>query len=275
MKSFWQRLRYYQKAYKRLELMNKSASLSFYTIISIFPMVLILATILGSFFSEAIILEKVTDIIDEALPYQSQLVLTNLKSLIGKKIAFSWVGILALIVSAQMLYVNLERMINGILHTPRQRNFFISRLFFMLWLVSIVLSILLPVSLELLSHAITHLGWNISPLAKVSTRGGFFMVSTLIFVAIMYIMPTRRMLPKRVFLGSLVFAVALQTGKVVFKWITLHNLDRYNIVYGSLATMILGTLWIFYYYNILLFCVYWVGREHDPIYLDKKRLSPA
>lgn len=266
----WLRVRYYVKAYRRLELMNKAASLSFYTIISIFPMILILVTILGPMFSQAAIQEQITHFIDEALPYQSQIVMSNLQSLIGKKLAFSWAGIVLLVMSSQILYVNMERMINGILHTPRQRGFILTRIFFLLWLVTIVLSILLPVSLELLSHMLTSQGIDVSLMARLSARGGFFLVSWLIFFAMMLIVPTRRLRMKRLVWGSLFFALSIQLGKYIFKTITLNSLDRYNIVYGSLSTLILGTLWIFYYYNLFLFIVYWVGREHDPHYLDAR-----
>lgn len=268
-----QRIRYYYRAYKRLELMNKAASLSFYTLVSIFPMVLLLVGLLGHFFSPETLERATLYFIQEVVPYESELVWSNLRSLFGKKLAFSWFGGIALFLSAQMLYVNMEKLINGILHTTKQRHFLLTRLFFILWLLGMVSAILAPVIIEMVGARLAGLGLDISVIGKMSARGGFMLIAFLVFCLVVTILPTRRLHPKRIALGALLFAITVQIGKLGFKWFTLHNFDRYNLVYGSLSSLVLGTLWIFYFYNMFLFFIYWVGREHDPLHHRHKGLE--
>lgn len=273
MNSTIQRIRYYYRAYKRLELMNKAASLSFYTLISIFPMVLLLAALLGHFFSSETLERETLHFIQEVVPYESELVWKNLHSLFGKKLAFSWFGGITFFVSAQMLYVNMEKLINGILHATKTRHFLLTRLFFILWLLGMVSAILAPVIIEMVGARLTGLGLDISVIGKMSARGGFMLIAFLVFCLVVTILPTRRLHPRRVVLGALLFAITVQFGKSGFKWFTLHNFDRYNLIYGSLSSLVLGTLWIFYFYNMFLFFIYWAGREHDPLHHRHKGLE--
>lgn len=266
MKNLYSKFRFYLKAYRRLELMNKAASLSYYTIISLFPLILILATVLTHVLSQQVVVDIITGFFNQALPYQSDLVMNNIRALFVKKRAFSWFGAIALIVSAQILYVNFERIVNGILHAAKKRHFLLTRVLFLLWLVGIVFALFAPVGLELLSIWVLKLGFHVEELARLSARGGFMLVGFLVFWLMLALLPTRRLKTRRVLAGATLFALSLQLGKFVFKWFTLKNLDRYNLIYGSLSTMVLGTLWVFYFYNLFLFFVYWVGREHDPHY---------
>ena len=58
-------------------------------------------------------------------------------------------------------------------------------------------------------------------------------------------------------MGGVYFAIAIQLGKLAYHWLTAQNLGRYNLIYGSFASMMLGILWVFYFYNMFLFFVYW------------------
>lgn len=266
MKSLSAQLKFYYKAYQRLEIMNKAASLSYYTIISIFPFILLLATVSSYIVSQEVTIRAVTDFMAEAFPYQSELILNNLQTLFLKQKAFSWLGIAALFISAQILFVNFEKTVNNLLHTDKRRNFLVTRLVFLLWLVLVIIVQFFPVAYEFVISKLALYGFEVKNYITYLSRGGLFIFGLFVFLIVMAIIPTRRLSKTRLFFGAFWFSVTLQIGKIIFKWVTLHNLVRYNLIYGSLSSIILGTLWIFYFYNMLLFFVYWVGRQHDPLF---------
>jgi len=266
LKRLYHKVHFFVRAYRRLEIMNKAASLSFYTIISVFPMMLILAALSSYFFSQAVMVEILSDFVKETLPYQSDLIMQNLTALFVKKKVFSWFGVGALIVSAQILYVNFEKIVNGLLHTSKQRHFLMTRLFFIFWIMGVVFVLFAPVIFELIASWFLTFGIDLRPLSRFFVRGGFVLVGFLVFTVVMLILPTKRVHFKRLFTAGLCFALTLQLGKIIFKWFTYRNFDRYNLIYGSLSSMVLVILWIFYFYNMFLFFVYWVGRDRDPQY---------
>lgn len=209
--------------------------------------------------------------LDEMLPLHSELIMSNLTALFRHKVGFTWFGSISLIVTAQLLYVNMERIINRILHIPKKRSFILTRLFFFVWLACMVFILFTPLIFELLHVMIDSIGLRISYWATLSSKGGFILVSFLMFFVVMLILPAKRLPLKRVATGGLSFSLTLQLGKTIFKWVTLSHLDRYNLIYGSLSSIILGLLWIFYFYLMLLCFVYWVGRKFDPLYIEKRR----
>jgi membrane protein len=270
MQDIFSKIKFYYRAYQRLEIMNKAAGLAFFTMIAIFPMILLLATVSGYFISPHFIQETLQRFIQETLPYQSDLVTQNMWALIKRKEAFGWYSFIVLTISAQMLFVNFERIVNRLLHTDKRRHFLITRLLFVVWLLGIVFILLTPVIIEMISARLSAFDMRLHTYASFFAKGGFVLFGFLIFWSAMITMPTKRLNFKRLFLGALFFALTLQLGKFGFKWVTLRHFDRYNLVYGSLSTMVLMTLWMLYFYNIFLFFVYWVGRHRDPHYIQKK-----
>lgn len=270
MKHLYFLIKFYIRSYRRLEIMNKAASLSYYTFISVFPMMLILAAISSQVISNTFMLDAITRFVHDALPYQSDLIMQNLSALFTKKRAFSWFGAIALLVTAQILFINFEKIVNGLLHTTKKRNFLMTRVLFVFWLLGTVFVLFAPVVFEIIATWVANFGFETKTVALFFSRGGFVLVGFLVFFMVMLILPTKRVHVKRLFYGAIGFALTLQLGKFVFKWFTLRNFDRYNFIYGSLSSMVLVTLWIFYFYNMFLFFVYWVGRDRDPVYVERK-----
>ncbi|MBF0104328.1 MAG: YihY/virulence factor BrkB family protein [Deltaproteobacteria bacterium] len=264
-------LKFYVRAWHRLEIMNKAASLSFYTLISMFPMLLLTVVLFSQVLNKEAMLQSLTSFLDESLPYQSDIIMQNIRALFINKKAFSWFGLVSLFLTAQILYNNFGKIVNGLLHTERERNFIITRLFFLLWLFGIVFVLFAPLIFEMIMGWIASFGFDIRHFSVFFVRGGFVLAGFLVFWIVMLILPHHRLRMKRLFLGAVGFALTLQIGKIIFKWVTYKNLDRYNVIYGSLSSMVLVTLWIFYFYNMFLFFVYWVGRDRDPEYVERKK----
>lgn len=253
----------YWDTYVRKDFTNKSASLSFYTIISIFPIVLVLTTFLGHFVRQDVLIRETMRLIEQFFPFQNPMIFKTLEALFAKRRTFSWFGGLALLFSSRLLYLNLERIVNELLETGRKRNYLFRRLFFFVWLIGTMLVLLTPLLLGAVRKTLSV--FDLFVPAAFASKGIFLLSSFLMFFCVVAIVPTRRIAMKRMVMGSLIFAGGLLLGQMGFKTFTARSVAQYNLVYGSLASVILGAVWIFYFYQMFLILIYWTGRHHDGI----------
>lgn len=256
-------LKGYWDAYVRKDFTNKSASLSFYTIISVVPLVLVLTTVLGHVVPQKVLVQEMMKMIEQFFPIQSPIVFKSLESLFVKRRTFGWFGVVTLLLSSRLLYLNLERIVNELLETGRKRNYLFRRLFFLIWLIGTMLIVLTPLLLGAVKQTLSIFDLFIP--AAFASKGIFMLSAFLMFFCVVAIVPTRRIAVKRMVTGSLIFAGGLLAGQIGFKTFTAQSVAQYNLVYGSLASVILGAVWIFYFYQMFLLLIFWTGRHHDGI----------
>jgi membrane protein len=247
-------------AYTRKDFTNRSASLSFYTIISIVPLVLVLTTVLGHVVPQQVLVREMMQMIEQFFPIQNPAVLENLKSLFVKRRTFGWFGVVTLLLSSRLLYLNLEHIVNDLLQTGRKRNYLLRRLFILVWLAGSMLVLLTPLLLGAVRQTLSVFELDLPP--ALATRSAFLVSAFLMFFCAALILPTRRVPVRRMLAGGAYFAGALIAGQMAFKTLTARSVAQYNLLYGSLASLMLGALWIFYFYQMFLMLIYWTGRNH-------------
>jgi membrane protein len=262
------RLKGWWQAYARKDFTNKSASLSFYTIISIVPLVLVLTTILGHVVPQKVLVHEMMQMIEQFFPIQNPVVLKSLESLFVKRQAFGWFGVVTLLFSSRLLYLNLEHIVNDLLQTGRKRNYLLRRLFFLVWLTGSMLVLLTPLLLGAVRQTLAVFDLALPP--ALASRGVFLVSAFLMFFCAALILPTRRVPVRRMLLGGVLFSGALVAGQTAFKALTVRSVAQYNLLYGSLASLMLGALWIFYFYQMFLMLFYWTGKTHE----GAERLTP-
>jgi membrane protein len=253
LKSWWD-------AYVRKDFTNKSASLSFFTIISIVPLVLVLVTFLGRFVSQDVLVRETVRLVEQFFPLQNTVFLKSIEAIFSKRRTFGWFGLVTLLFSSRLLYLNLEHFVNDLLRMDRRKNYFLRRLFFLIWVTASMSVLLTPLLLGGLRKSLSYFGVLIPGI--LASKGAFLLLSFLMFLIVMLVLPTRRIPLRRAAAGGLVFAAALTLGQWGFKALTMRSVSQYNVVYGSLASLILGAVWIFYFYQMFLILVYWTGRNH-------------
>lgn len=252
---------YYLKLLNRLQIPRNAASLSFFTIVSIFPLCYFVVNLMSYFVSYDMIVGEVLQFVDKFLPYQSPLIVSNLKTIFSHRPTFSVYGILFLFVSAGVLYVHMQHIIADMLEIPKRRNFFFTRLFFIVWLLGMVIVLFAPLILGFVLELVTSLGVRVSFITAAISEGSLMIFGFLVFYFVIISLHLKKVSVKRVFMGAFYFAIAIQLGKLLYHWFTSRHLGRYNLIYGSFASLMLGILWIFYFYNMFLFFVYWTTHK--------------
>ena len=80
-----------------------------------------------------------------------------------------------------------------------------------------------------------------------------FFLSFLFLITFYAFFAPGRILFKQAMVGGFMCTVMLEIGKYVFSWFIVRN-PNFGLVYGSLNTIVLMILWIFYASAIFLFC---------------------
>ena len=249
--------------------MTYAAAISYYTLFSFFPLMLILLS-LGSLFVRQYDLDSaIVQSLGYYLPAGTQLIERNLRSVIVSAGKLSLVGALLLLWTATGAFIPLEQALNRAWGVTKGRGFLHTRItaalmaFFCgccvlssVFITSLIgrfqvfLSGLTSHQLELgeLNHWITPTTEIIFDVLSVLTS---FLLTVLMFVLIYKIVPYTRIRISQVSHAAIYASLTWEVAKYVFTfWLRFHN---YRNVYGSIATIIIILTWVYLSAGILLF----------------------
>ncbi len=266
MKIIVRELKHIFREYHEHDGFNKAAALSFYSIVSLFPILLIVISLAGHYVGESDkLLQKISLFIESILPKPESgnlqdTFVANLKTVVEQKNTFGGFGIFFLFFVAHFLFTNLETTVNHFLHARVKRHFLVTRLLFLVWLSGIALLLFVPSLIDWFDDMLRHWGFTMDFHWMIGGNYWFFFSAFLTFMMAMILIPTHRIDFKNALLGGAIFATLMKIAQLIFRLYTHYSFSRYNLIYGSLTTLILGAIWIFYFSNIFLLCVLWVGH---------------
>ncbi|MBI2339986.1 MAG: YihY/virulence factor BrkB family protein [Deltaproteobacteria bacterium] len=266
MKHLISNLKHIATQYHKLDCFNLSAALSFYAILSILPILLIVISLVGHYIGQSdVLLDKTGGLIEAVVPSLKEGLVNNLQTVIKARTQSGWFGILLLFFVAHFMFANLEHTINRLLHAKEKRHFLITRLLFLVWLMGISFLLMVPSLVNLAQALVEKWGFTLEFSRIFRGNEWFFVSSVLSFVMMILLVPTQKIPFRDALTGGLIFAVLLQIARWGFRLYTPVYFHRYNLIYGSLTTLIVGAIWIFYFSNILLLCVLWVGERQKRV----------
>jgi len=241
--------------------LNLSAAIAFYAILSLIPFVYLLVSLVGLFIgSEGEILPRVSSYITQLIPFISKPVLKEVGRINLGSGMFAWLALFFMLWSSTLIFGSLEFSLKKVFKVENLRPFWISKAMSLLFVpVAGVVFILLQI-FNLVTDAFIRLnnyfGITIIPLFfnNIVLKYIFPFVLTFLLLSALYaIVPPGRIFLRQAATGGFICAIMLEVAKHVFGWMIRHN-PNFGLVYGSLNTIILMVLWIFYASAIFLFC---------------------
>lgn len=230
-----------------------AASLAYYGLFALFPLTLFLIAILGYVMESEAAFQQTLQIMRILFPFSGDLITRNLAGAIETRGTTTVLGLLGLLWSAlgyfNILAINVNRAwpsvkLRGIVHSRLISIAMVLALFILmlLSLVSTTLITLLPVLLTRLSGrtADDFAGWQ----ALLQLAPPLF--TLLMFMALYRWVPNKTVRWKAVIIGALFTATAWELSKRLFAFYLSSGLARFQIVYGSLATLIALMVWTFF-----------------------------
>ena len=163
------------------------------------------------------------------------------------------------------IFLNLEAAMNIVWKAPKQRPLWRRRILaiFMIFIFALffTMSFLSVNFIRLVSMRLISLNIDIIPDITIMGILQAFTITIIIptilivalFATIYFKMPNVKVPLKYVFPGAISAAIAWTISLHVFSWFASYNFDRYQIIYGSLTSIMLLLLWLFYSSYILMF----------------------
>ena len=256
---------------------ENAASLAYYTLFSIFPLFLAIIAA-GSFLLERneVYLQVQTFIV-EAFPVSRGLIQDNLETVLERRGAVGAIGIIGLTWAATGVFSNLIFNINRAWPKTKPRNFVRKRLaglgIVALLAILLGLSTLGTTALNLLSRVdvptLEALGLDFIQLRALLTRFVSWGVKLIVFIGLFLWAPNTRVPFMAAFWGAFVAATGWELATAGFTWYLTSGIPRYELIYGSLGTVVVLMLWIYISMLIVLLGAH-LGAAYVA-YQDKER----
>ncbi len=271
------------KAWLSDKALRLGAALSFYTVLSLAPLVLVTIALLGLFYGEQAAKSEIYLQIEQIVGADAanfvKGVVQNAARPASGLIASAF-GVGALFMGATGVFVQLQDALNTIWGVTERKysgvlQFFVDR--FKSFVLILSVGFLLLVSLILsagLATASAFMEDQISGSLYVFRLLNILLswgIVTLLFAAIFKLMPDERIEWKDVILGACITSVLFSFGKFLIAFYFAHG--AIGSVYGAAGSLVVLLLWVYYASQILF-----LGAEFTKIYareFGSKRVSTA
>jgi membrane protein len=269
----WKMLKDTALAFINDEALSRGAAISFYTVTSIAPVLLIVIAIAGLAFGREAAQNAIIAQLSGLMGHQTAEILQTAVASASKTssgVVATIVGLITLIVTASGVFGEMQTALNAIWKT-KPKGTTVSRLIraraASLGLVA-AMGFLLMVSL-VVSTGVTAFGNyldSILPFGKVISSGLSFIVSlaliSFLFAAIYKVLPDRSLEWRDVVIGAIVTGLLFSVGKSLISWYIGSSAVASS--FGAAGALIVLLLWVYYSAQIFL-----LGAEFTKIYANR------
>lgn len=257
----------------RNEIPSRAAELAYYFLLSLFPFLIFLITLIGFFPLEP---RDVLNLIREFAPEQTmKMIEVNLNTIIGSHneglLSF---GIIATIWSASNGINAIVRAFNRAYEVEESRSFLVARGMAMLLTVGMIFVIITALLLPIFGKAIglylfstfglSHTFLTIWAASRWILSA---MILFIVFTGLYYFAPNKHLKLKEVTRGSAFATFGWMVASLIFSYY-VGNFGNYTATYGSLGGIIILLLWLYISGMIII-----IGGEVNAIYRQKHHHS--
>jgi membrane protein len=235
-----------------------SAGLAYYTLFSIFPLLLVFVAAGSYFLDRAQVFNTVTQFIQQALPISKAVINENLQEILDKRGTAGILSIATLLWSASGMFTNLAHNINIAWPRASRRNFLQSRLVGLWMILGLIGLIVISIVLSWLTSRLPFMDLehatpaDLLVLRLISGFGSWLMIF-LVFFMLYHRIPTMRVKWRATFWGALIASLAWKAVAAGFAWYLNSSFGQYQLVYGSLGAIVAFLFLIYIISMITLF----------------------
>ena len=232
------------------ELTLFAASLSFYTIFTIIPLLLIMFTLLTSLPSFAEHYESIKAFIfSNLLPGNSEAIMGHIDGFLANSAKMSVMGLAMILVASLLFFKNFEYIANRIFHAaPRSLWESVTTYWTMLTLTPIALGVSFYITgyiaTLMASNSLTS-GLNVLPLIP-------YVIIWALFFLLFQISANVKINPRASLISSFIVSIIFSVSKNAFIYYVFLN-KSYSTMYGTFASLMFLFLWIYASWIIFLY----------------------
>ncbi|AXH15590.1 YihY/virulence factor BrkB family protein [Malaciobacter mytili] len=235
-----------------------AASLSFFTIFSILPIIALLIAIISSMeIFQGYLDIFISYVFDILNPTHSKDFINSFKNFISNSNQLGYIGLIYMIFVFVMFFKDYEYIVNK-LHKTKRRPIYKSFLFYLIFLIA--LPFLFTISDILLSL-------NKSSFLNSLTT---FIIAWFIFFILFKLSVNKFVYTKAALISSFFTLIILSITKNLFVYYVVYN-KTYSTIYGSLATLLFSFFWIYISWIIYLYGIKMCHRLNIQEQLKKRK----
>ena len=227
---------------------QRAAGVAYYAIISIFPLLLGLIAVFGFFLPSLNLQDQLLKFVGNNIPGATDILKDNIANVIKLRGVMSILSIVILFWSASALFSSISLAINRAWNVIRHRNFFIRKaselgMVFgtgILFLLSLGAS-----SIITIMHGVLNLPTTSLVIVYISTKLAAFLLIFLVFLLLYKFIPNTKTYWRGVWPGALLVALLFELARTLFIFY-LDNIANYQLIYGSITSIIVLLVWIYY-----------------------------
>ncbi len=268
IKAFWRKITIFVQAlfgafadFRRLGCLSLAASLSFFTLLSFFPMIGLLLYAISFFVNRDIVwFQFLINFFQGFLPGLGATLAEEVRHAAGEPIV-GWVGLLAFLWFSGLVFYEVDYAVNVVFGTARTRNALISTLMSVALLgfvqaLMIVSYVITQVSDMIVSYAPRMGGIDVMAVTANQILLGYVLPFAFILITVTCIyryLPQNRPTWEQAAGGGLVLALLWEIAKHFFSTNVQDVVVYYDRMYGSLLVVVMFLLWVYYSASLFLY----------------------
>ena len=234
-----------------------SSGITFSFLICLVPILLLLLALLGTYlYGDREVLNHIRRYLENAFPSLDPRIMDNILRITRHRKIVGVLGIGGLIWTSTWVFSSLRTALNIVFQTKKGRNILRGKAIDLLMIL--LAGIFLLISMVFTSVITVVQGYRISPLLNMVPLIRFIMQYVIPFFftfwmcfLIYKIIPNKKIYFIPALQAALFTSLFWEVAKHLFGWYILH-LGKFSMVYGSLSTLAIFFLWIYYSSAILL-----------------------
>jgi membrane protein len=227
---------------------QRAAGVAYYAILSAFPLLLGLIAIFGFFLPSLYLQEELLHFVGKNLPGASGFLKQNIVSVVKLRGPVGLASIFLLFWGASGMFGAINQAINRAWDNRRGRRFYVGKAHAMgmaLGTGILFLSSLGASAIISLSGEIFALPPPLIFLVKAGSRLTAFLLLLAVFLLLYKFLPNVKTYWRYVWPGALLAAILFEMARTLFI-IYLEKYANYQLLYGSIASIIILLVWIYY-----------------------------
>ena len=236
---------------------DMAASIAFFGFFSLFPLLVGVVAGASHFLDRAEIQSHLDRMLSDEFPGSASFLRTNIEALIELRGAAGVASVVGLLWSASKMFGAVSRGINLALGIPKEHPFYLSRLRYFAVTIVVCAVLLLAVGASMALDVLTQIDLTRFGI-DTPTFGvvwGHLTSFVFVFATIMLLytlVPYQRCGWRELVPGALLSALLFEVGKALFV-LYLDRARSLQAVYGSLSSVIVLLLWLYFSARLLLF----------------------
>ena len=250
---------------------HRAAGVAYYAFLSIFPLLLGLIAIFGFFLPSANLQDALLNYVGDNIPGATNILKQNITSIIELRGAMGVLSIVIFFWGASAMFGAISLAINRAWDISRYRRSFFTRKASELGMVSGI-GILFLLSLgtsAIISIIFRALKLPAADLVIVNagSRLVAFLLILAVFLLLYKLIPNTSTYWRDIWPGALLAAILFEIARTLFIFY-INNLANYQLIYGSIASIIVLLVWIYYSAFIMILgaeFTFQYGRMRHPV----------